>query len=111
MIAIGEERDEFISARSGTVVDIARRLGTSPFHLCRVFRELTGQTMHEYRTQLQVRDSLERLEDDLTSNHPNQGCRLREHDFAAQLPVLACEVGFALETGAVWRSGPSDRTW
>ncbi|MEO8334330.1 MAG: AraC family transcriptional regulator [bacterium] len=64
-----------------SVHDIARRLGTSPFHLCRVFRECTGQTMHEYRTQLRVRHSLERLEDG-GSDVPS-------------LSAVACDLGFA----------------
>jgi AraC-like DNA-binding protein len=37
------------------VADIARTLGTSPFHLCRVFREETGQTMHAYRVGIRLR--------------------------------------------------------
>ena len=39
--------------------DIARAVGTSAFHLCRVFRANTGCTMHEYRTALRVRAALE----------------------------------------------------
>lgn len=64
-----------------SVHDIARRLETSPFHLCRVFRECTGQTMHEYRTQLRVRHSLERLE-------------VVGGD-VARLSAIACDLGFA----------------
>ncbi len=64
-----------------SVHDIARRLATSPFHLCRVFRECTGQTMHEYRTQLRVRHSLERLEG-VGSDAPS-------------LSAIACDFGFA----------------
>ncbi len=45
-----------------SVRDMARALGTSPFHLCRVFREQTGHSMHHYRTELRVRLALERFE-------------------------------------------------
>jgi AraC-like DNA-binding protein len=47
--------------RSAT--DIARALGVSVFHLCRVFRAYTGRTMHDYRTELRVRTALERIGD------------------------------------------------
>ena len=46
-----------------SVSDIARAVGTSVFHLCRVFRAQTGRTMHEYRTELRLRAALERMAD------------------------------------------------
>lgn len=45
------------------VQDIARTLGTSAFHLCRVFRSVTGHTLHQYRMELRVRLALETLDD------------------------------------------------
>jgi len=45
-----------------TLASIADALGVSLFHLCRVFRQLTGCTLHEYRHQLRLRWSLEQLE-------------------------------------------------
>lgn len=39
--------------------EIARAVGCSEFHLCRVFRALTGMTLHGYRHQLRLRRSLE----------------------------------------------------
>lgn len=52
-------------ARTVTVnraaADLARTVGTSVFHLCRIFRAHTGRTMHEYRTELRVRVALEML--------------------------------------------------
>jgi AraC-like DNA-binding protein len=39
----------------------ASRLGVSVFHLCRIFRERTGTTMHQYRLELRLRLALERL--------------------------------------------------
>jgi AraC-like DNA-binding protein len=41
--------------------DIARALGTSPFHLCRVFREETGRTMHEYRVGIRLRHVMDEI--------------------------------------------------
>jgi AraC-like DNA-binding protein len=41
---------------------IAEAVGASMFHLCRCFRAATGQTLHEHRTQLRLRTSLEQLE-------------------------------------------------
>jgi transcriptional regulator GlxA family with amidase domain len=45
-----------------TLASMAEALGVSLFHLCRVFRQLTGCTLHEYRHQLRLRWSLEQLE-------------------------------------------------
>lgn len=39
----------------------ARRLGVSPYHLCRMFRQLTSWTLGEYRLNLRLRMSLERV--------------------------------------------------
>ena len=64
-----------------SVHDVARTLGTSPFHLCRVFRACTGQTMHEYRTELRVRLALEWLE-------ATRAC-------SANIAAVAHGVGFA----------------
>lgn len=41
--------------------EIARVLGTSVFHLCRVFRRHTGSTLHAYRNRLRLAMALERL--------------------------------------------------
>jgi AraC family transcriptional regulator len=40
------------------VADVARRLGVSVFHLCRVFRAHTGMTLHEYRRDMRLRAAL-----------------------------------------------------
>lgn len=44
-----------------SVHDLARSLCVSPFHLCRVFRAITGKTLHEYRRELRIRHALEWL--------------------------------------------------
>lgn len=46
-----------------TVHDVAREFGISPFHLVRQFKELTGWTMHAYRTQLRLRSAAELMLD------------------------------------------------
>lgn len=39
--------------------DVARAVGCSVFHLCRLFRRATSTSLHEYRNQLRLRRSLE----------------------------------------------------
>ncbi|HEX9892483.1 MAG TPA: AraC family transcriptional regulator [Gemmatimonadales bacterium] len=48
------------------VTTLARTLQVSPFHLCRVFRAVTGMTLHAYRLDLRLRLALERLADRVT---------------------------------------------
>lgn len=50
---LGRFRDD------STLDDIARAVGSSVFHLCRVFRSETGMTIHRYRHQLRLRRALE----------------------------------------------------
>ena len=53
-----------------TLPKIARRVHSSPFHLARVFRRMTGLSLHQYLTRLRLRTALERLADgesDLTA--------------------------------------------
>lgn len=53
-----------------TLPELARAVGTSPFHLARVFRAVTGTSIHEHRVRLRVRAALERIaagERDLTA--------------------------------------------
>jgi len=40
---------------------LSRQLETSPFHLCRVFRETTGLAIHRYLIRLRLRASVEAL--------------------------------------------------
>ena len=60
------------------LLELARRVGTSPYHLSRVFREVTGTTISQYRTHLRVHAVLDRLD---------KG----DHDLSA----VAAETGFA----------------
>jgi len=50
--------------------EMARAVHSSPFHLARIFQQLTGSPIHRYLTQLRLRVALERLmesADDLTT--------------------------------------------
>jgi AraC-like DNA-binding protein len=54
--------ERVLSARWGqdlTLRDIAREVGMSVYHLCRMFRRATGTTLHQYRQELRLRWSLE----------------------------------------------------
>ena len=48
--------------RGDGLQELARSVGASAFHLCRVFARVTGETIHQYRTQLRLRRSLELLD-------------------------------------------------
>src|SRR6266508_3072776 len=61
-----------------TLGDVARAVGTSPFHLARLFRRRTGAPVHRYLMCLRLRASLERLADG-----------------ANDLTALALELGFS----------------
>ena len=57
---------ELLSSRfdeGWNVTSIAGAAGVSPYHACRVFRRLTGYSIHGYLTALRLRRSLLRLED------------------------------------------------
>ena len=60
------------------VDELARIAGCSPFHLCRIFRQGTGQSLRQFRLQQRLGTVLGRL---------GEG----EEDLAA----LACDVGFS----------------
>jgi len=42
--------------------DVAAAIGSSPYHLCRVFRACVGRTLAQYRLELRLRLALERFE-------------------------------------------------
>ena len=58
---------------------VAEEAGTSLFHLCRVFREEMGMTMHAYRTRQRLGQALDRL----------------VHGPAPNLTDLALDLGFS----------------
>jgi len=45
-----------------TLAEVARTVGASMFHLSRCFRLCTGHTLHDHRTQLRLRASLDDLD-------------------------------------------------
>ena len=66
--------------------DVARALSCSVFHLCRVFRRETGTTLHRYRHQLRLRQSLEHVaepDSDLTNIAFRLGFSSHSHFTAA----------------------------
>jgi AraC-like DNA-binding protein len=44
-----------------TLDDLATSVAASPYHLCRVFRQETGHTIHQYRNQVRLRLALHTL--------------------------------------------------
>ena len=70
-----------------TLPALARRLGTSPFHLARVFRRATGRSLHALRTALRLRAAIEPLldggADDLTRLALELGFSSHSHFSAA----------------------------
>jgi AraC-like DNA-binding protein len=48
-------------AQNPSLGQIAAQLNYSPFHLCRLFRKFTGQSIHQYLNQLRLRASLEQV--------------------------------------------------
>jgi AraC-like DNA-binding protein len=50
----------------------AGQLSYSPYHLSRVFRKVTGTTIHQYRNELRLRTALE----EVSSQNTRQGCGL-----------------------------------
>lgn len=60
------------------LADLAAELHCSPYHLCRIFRRQTGQTLHQYLDQLRLRTALEHID----QGHNN-------------LTALALELGYA----------------
>jgi AraC family transcriptional regulator len=62
--------------------EIARQLHYSPFHLCRIFRKHTGQSIRQYLNQLRLRASLEyvtQANTDLTSLALKMGFASHSH--------------------------------
>lgn len=48
-----------------TLADIAAEINYSPYHLARIFRQQTGQTIHAYLTQIRLRTALDYLQSDM----------------------------------------------
>ena len=61
-----------------TLDQLAREVHSSPFHLSRTFRRVTGVALHSYITELRLRESLERV-----------------WDSTIPLDRVACDLGFS----------------
>ncbi|HEY0783845.1 MAG TPA: AraC family transcriptional regulator [Thermoanaerobaculia bacterium] len=69
-----------------SLAQIAARTGTSVFHLCRLFRRGTGDSLQVYRNQLRLRTALEQIADpsvDLTDLALDLGYSTHSHFTAA----------------------------
>jgi AraC-like DNA-binding protein len=97
-----------------SLASIGREVHRSPFHLARLFRRLTGRSIHEHRTQLRLRSGLSRLEEgrtDLASLAFDLGFSSHSHFTAAfrrtfGVPPSAVRGSRGLRSG---RALPSDR--
>jgi AraC-like DNA-binding protein len=72
--------------RTESIGTIAGRVGVSVFHLCRVFRSVTGGTIHQHREQLRLRAALPAVmesDDDLLSIGLRLGFSSHSHFTAA----------------------------
>lgn len=100
--AIADEIRRLISARCDESWSLSRlesRLGVSAFRLCRVFRKVTGSSIHGYLTSVRLRASLERVErraEDLTTVAMDLGFSSHSHF------TLAFRRGFGVPPSA-WR--------
>lgn len=84
--------------------DLARACGASPFHASRVFRRVTGLSLHRHRQQLRLREALYRLPDmrgRLTELALDLGFSSHSHFSAA----FKAEYGFSPQSGhgKAWR--------
>jgi AraC family transcriptional regulator len=72
-------------AEALSLADVAGALQVSAYHLCRVFRARTGQSLHQHRDQLRLRAALNRLErnEDLTTIGLDVGYSSHSHFTAA----------------------------
>lgn len=72
--------------RPASLEALARQVGVSAFHLCRLFRRHTGMTLHAYRSELRLRHALDHLVDrrrDLTRIALDLGFSSHSHFTAA----------------------------
>lgn len=61
LVVEAKRRLQSAMAEPITLAELAAGSGASPFHLARLFRLATGLSLHEYRVELRLRSSLERL--------------------------------------------------
>lgn len=61
IVEAARERLAVCFAEDLTLAELARPLHVSPFHLARLFRSATGQSLHGYRTELRLRAAVDRI--------------------------------------------------
>jgi AraC family transcriptional regulator len=85
--------------RNDSLEAIAGMVDTSPFHLARVFRRLTGRTIHDYRNQIRLCRALELLESQAPEGRGRAdktgALSPRRRHLPVDLTALALELGFA----------------
>ncbi len=70
--ALVADAEEFLAAHYALnwgLPDLARAVGSSPHHLSRVFRDVTGVTISAYRTQLRVRAAVHQISEGARDLH------------------------------------------
>ncbi|HXE76406.1 MAG TPA: AraC family transcriptional regulator [Candidatus Xenobia bacterium] len=76
-----------------SLTEIARQVGLSVFHLCRLFRRHCGTTLHQYRNQLRLRlalDLLDGFRHDLTGLALHLGYSSHSHFTAGFHRAFGC---------------------
>ncbi len=67
------ERAQFLLtlgfAENDSLAHLASQLGASVFHLCRVFKRVCGQSIHQYKNELRLRQALGRIAQGDDLNH------------------------------------------
>ncbi|NQZ06246.1 MAG: helix-turn-helix transcriptional regulator [Algicola sp.] len=67
------ERAQFLLtvgfAQNDSLQQLASQLGASVFHLCRVFKKVSGQSIHQYKNELRLRQALGRIAQGDDLNH------------------------------------------
>ena len=86
------------------LVDIARAVGVSPFHLSRMFKRATGRSLTEYRTALRIRFVI----DQLTNGESDLGRIAVEagfYDHAHMTNTVRRHLGTAPSKIRIWLAG------
>jgi AraC-like DNA-binding protein len=60
-LLVDDAREALVADPDRSLPELARTLSTSPHHLSRIFRALTGHTISRHRMRLRVRAALERM--------------------------------------------------
>lgn len=105
--ALADECRAQLARRLGesvSLAELARDVGSSPYHLARIFQRDAGTTLHAYRHALRLRTALERVSDgeDLTRVAVDLGYASHSHFTAAFRRAFST-------TPSAWRGIEQDR--